>query len=141
VRLAALRDAPHAFGSTFEAEVAFPEGRWRQRLSHRAQFIAVADGVAVGLVGGITPGAGTSAELVSMWVDPRCRRQGLGRHLVDAVLEWARKRGFEEVRLWVAEGNQDAQRLYSRCGFVSTKAVQLIRPGDERLEYEMACRL
>lgn len=72
-----------------------------------------------------------------MWVDPRWRRQGVGEQLVNAVLEWARRAAYDEVRLWVAEGNQDAERLYARCGFTRTNAVQPVRPGESPLEYEM----
>ena len=138
VRLAALREAPYAFGSTWEREVEFDEKAWRDRLARRPQFVAISEDVAVGTVGAGREDDGQSAELISMWVDPRWRGQGVGDHLVKAVLEWARAAGCREVRLWVSDGNRVAERLYSRNGFARSGGVQPIRQGETRLEFEMA---
>jgi GNAT superfamily N-acetyltransferase len=141
VRLAALREAPYAFGSTWEQEVGLDEEGWRERLSERAQFVAISDEVVVGTAGGASSDDGRTAHLVAMWVDPRWRGQGVGDHLVKVVLDWARTSGSEEVRLWVADGNREAERLYTRNGFARTAAVQPIRPGEPRLEFEMTISL
>lgn len=140
VRLAALREAPYAFGSTWELESELNEEGWREGLSKRTQFVAISEEVVVGTAGGISDD-GRTAHLVSMWVDPRWRGQGVGDRLVKVVLDWARNAGFEEVRLWVADGNREAERLYTRNGFGRTDAVQPIRVGEPRLEFEMALSL
>jgi len=137
VRLAALREAPNAFGSKWEDEAALDEDAWRERLRERAQFAAYSEDVVVGIVGGADSEDGRTVHLVSMWVDPRWRGQGVGDHLVKVVLDWARERGCDEVRLWVADGNREAERLYHRNGFSRTDIVQPIRPGEPRLEFEM----
>jgi RimJ/RimL family protein N-acetyltransferase len=137
VRLAALRDAPYAFASTHERERTVDEEHWRERLANRAQFAAVLDGEIVGTAAGIDSDP-TTAALISMWVAPRARGKGSGHLLVDAVLDWARKAGYGSVSLWVADGNQAAERLYLRCGFTRTGAVQPIHPGKARAEYEMS---
>lgn len=138
VRLAALREAPYAFGSTWEREANLSEQEWRERLSKRAQFVAVSEEVVVGTAGGIARDDGRTVDLMSMWVDPHWRGQGVGDHLVKAVLKWAGETGCEEVRLWVADGNREAERLYSRNEFRRTDGVKPIRPGEPRLEFEMA---
>jgi len=131
-----LKDAPYAFASTFEREVRVGEDDWRRRLAGRCQFLAEVDGNAAGTVGGIASDDGNAA-LISMWVAPGARGSGVGEKLVQAVLGWARGEGHPAVRLWFAEGNVAAERLYLRCGFVRTGATQPIIPGQPRMEFEM----
>ena len=136
VRLAALLDAPYAFGSTYEREVVADEDNWRKRLVGRAQFVAELDGMVVGTAGGIASDA-ASAALISMWASPQARGKGAGDGLVNAVLGWARGEGFGAVYLWVTVGNLAAERLYARCGFTRTGATQPVFPGESRMELEM----
>jgi RimJ/RimL family protein N-acetyltransferase len=137
LRLTALTDAPEAFGSTLDRETAFGEEVWRQRLAARNTFVAEIDGRPCGLVAVIPAGRDT-AELVGMWVGPDAQGSGAGDLLVRAVLAWADERGLSEVRLWVAEGNHRAERLYARNGFRRTGATQPIRAGEDRREFAMA---
>ncbi|GAA0477012.1 GNAT family N-acetyltransferase [Streptomyces stramineus] len=137
VRLTALADAPEAFGATWADESTFPEEKWKDRLGRRNSFVAVRDGEACGLVG-VVPLDSRVAGLVSMWVAPGARSQGVGGLLVARALEWAADNGFPEVRLWVSEGNDRAERLYSRQGFRRTGEVQLIRDGEDAEEFAMS---
>lgn len=131
VRLAALADTPSAFARTHEEEARYTDEEWDRRAddwSHGAvgsTFFAEREGDVVGLVGGHRF-AETAVELVSMWAAPTTRGLGVGRALVDAVLGWA---GDDPVELWVTRGNEPAQRLYERCGFVTTDDVQPL-PSD-----------
>ncbi|HUZ85920.1 MAG TPA: GNAT family N-acetyltransferase [Candidatus Baltobacterales bacterium] len=136
VRLAALKDAPYAFASTYEREIRAGEDDWRRRLAGRCQFVAEVDGEVAGTVGGIASDDG-GAALISMWVAPSARGRGVGESLVHAVLDWARGEGHPAVCLWFAEGNVAAERLYLRCGFVRTGVTQPIVPGQPRMEFEM----
>jgi GNAT superfamily N-acetyltransferase len=138
VRLAALRDAPYAFGSTFQAEVGVSEENWRNRLADRTRFVAQSEGEVVGTVGGGGSDHSRTAALTALWVDPQARGRGIGEALVTAVLDWAKDFGYEHVVLWVVDGNSSAQRLYERSGFKRTGAAQTVRPGDARVEYEMS---
>jgi GNAT superfamily N-acetyltransferase len=52
----------------------------------------------------------------SLYVQPGHRGQGLGRRLVEAGLEWGRRRGCVEAELNVLVGNP-ARRLYEKLGF------------------------
>jgi GNAT superfamily N-acetyltransferase len=137
IRLAALQDAPYAFGSTHQAEVGLDERSWRARLCERARFVAEQDGRIVGTVGA---GAGErkgSAALTALWVEPEARRVGVGAVLVRTVMDWSRDEGHRTVLLWVTAENPNAERLYERLGFKRTGAVARVRPGEPRLEYEM----
>jgi ribosomal protein S18 acetylase RimI-like enzyme len=138
LRLAALADAPDAFASTLEAEVAFPAEVWRQRAQGgpaSASFIAGEGGVDVGLAAIFAePDAPGRMHLVSMWVAPGYRRQGVARALVDPAVRWAAERQAREVILWVADHNTAARRLYERIGFRPTGARQPLPSNPARTE-------
>ena len=52
-------------------------------------------------------------------VDPAAQGRGVGRRLVEAVLERARARGLAKVTLRVLGHNTGARHLYERCGFTT----------------------
>ena len=121
VRLAALRDAPSAFASTYEREAAYSEEQWRGWFGDRfALFLAgLPDrGEPAGLAGVFD--RDDEAALVSMWVRPDARGHGVGEALVSAVAGWAKSRHAGTLSLWVAQANDSARRLYERCGFTPT---------------------
>jgi L-amino acid N-acyltransferase YncA len=55
---------------------------------------------------------------LSMGLLPAYRGRGLGRQLMTLALEGARTCGLERVELTVFDGNERAQRLYAKMGFV-----------------------
>lgn len=57
------------------------------------------------------------AELLTLAVDPRMRRQGIGRRLVTAFVARARAHGAGPIFLEVAATNHAARALYENCGF------------------------
>jgi GNAT superfamily N-acetyltransferase len=121
VRLAALAEAPNAFGSTYAREIAFDQATWRGRFSERSvTFFAYADPdeSPAGLAGVyIEDGV---ADLVSMWVRPGFRGRKVGEALVEAAASWAKAHDFGTLFLWVTDMNDAARRLYERCGFTAT---------------------
>jgi GNAT superfamily N-acetyltransferase len=141
LRLAALQEAPYAFGSKFEVEAGASEEQWRDRIAGWARFAAEVDGQVVGLVGAGSGEFSGTAALTSLWVDPRFRGRGVGSALIDAVEEWALGQGLSQILLWVTETNQVAERLYERRGFTRTGGVQSVRPDEPRVEFEMSKRI
>lgn len=120
VRLAALADAPEAFGATYEywAGEGDVEARWRSRLRDVPFNVVSMDGDRpTGQVSGTSPDAEGRVELISMWVAPTARGKGLGDALVAAVVEWAREQDASAVHLGVRQGNEPAIGLYERAGF------------------------
>ena len=60
-------------------------------------------------------------SLAIIWdiaVDPRFRRLGAGRRLIEQAVAWARERGLPGVMLETQNINVAACRLYESCGFV-----------------------
>ena len=141
LRLRALEDAPEAFGSTAAEARGLSAQAWRARLEARSAFVAMAGDAAIGLVAAVPGERPGQAELISMWVDPRWRGRGVGDGLVEAVVAWARARGFETVRLWVTEGNVRAERLYRRRGFRATGEAQPIGSRRSAMEFAMVLDL
>ncbi len=122
IRLASLADAPHAFGSTLAREEQFDEATWRGRLSqdNAVTVVAFDGGDAVGIMGSYVPPDTGEAMLVAAWVHGAARGKGVADALVTEVLAWSRERGFEQVVLRVADGNDPARRLFLRHGFTPT---------------------
>jgi GNAT superfamily N-acetyltransferase len=133
VRLAALKEAPSAFGSTYTREASFTEEQWRGRINARsATFFANAaeDTEPAGLAGVYAEDG--VADLVSMWIRPSARGQGAGAALIGAAADWAKARGHDALYLWVTEANASARKLYERCGFTPTGERQPL-PSDPSL--------
>jgi ribosomal protein S18 acetylase RimI-like enzyme len=136
VRLAALADAPSAFGSTFAEEAGRSDADWSDRArwasagAERITLLARQGERVVGIAGGYREEIqSTEVHLVSMWTAPEARRSGLGRRLVGAVIDWAVETGASSVGLWVTRGNTPAQLLYESMGFRETGEYQPL-PSD-----------
>jgi GNAT superfamily N-acetyltransferase len=120
VRLAALAEAPAAFGSSLRREQEFDEDRWRAWTRSVALFIALAGGSPVGMAAGVSGNSSEERKLVAMWVDPAWRGRNAASKLLSSVVDWAGSEGSKRLRLWVAEGNESARRLYEGRGFEVT---------------------
>ncbi|HUJ06587.1 MAG TPA: GNAT family N-acetyltransferase [Streptosporangiaceae bacterium] len=143
LRLAALAEAPYAFSSTLERELAFDDELWQRRLSSSAvSFLAWRGAEPVGMATGKIDDPGDEFavagawQLVGMWVSPAARGLGVADGLVEAVARHARAAGAKTLVLWVTEVNGRAQALYRRLGFAPTGARQPVRP-DEPASWEV----
>ena len=102
----------------------FPEDPWSpfmlaDELSSPASryWIAMDEaGVPIGY-GGVKVG-GDQADVMTIGVAPRARGHGVGRAILDALLEWARQAGAVEIFLDVRPSNEGAIALYNSRGFV-----------------------
>lgn len=119
VRLAALHDAPGAFGMTLAEASADTDAQWRERAARvPCAYVLAFDGEqAVGLAAGVLA-AGGEYHLMAMWVRPQWRGQGIAAALVDAVKAQALDQGHAGVVLEVAPDNCSAASLYARQGFI-----------------------
>lgn len=123
VRLAAMSDAPDAFGSSYERELAFDEAGWRERIARSPWWLAWAEGGAVGVIAAFIaapdekPG---DRHVVSMWVAPPARGAGVADALMAELVSWAIGDGASTLSLWVVEENERAKAFYRRHGFSAT---------------------
>jgi len=79
-------------------------------------LVAVLSGEAVGC-GAIRPLADGVAEIKRMFVIPRARRQGIGRQLIDELVQQARELKYHTVRLETGVRQPEAIALYEGAGF------------------------
>jgi ribosomal protein S18 acetylase RimI-like enzyme len=144
-RLASLRDAPDAFGGTYEASVSRTDEWWRDwakrsaESDEQAMFLAWDESRPAGISG--TYRHEGTWSLIAMWVEPGKRGAGLGRQLVDAVTGFVRAQGAAEIFLGVTEGNDVARSLYERYGFEPTGVQEPLREGSPLVVHQLRFQL
>ena len=124
LRLAALRDAPSAFGSSYEEEKDFPPDFIRSRLAAKPDggvFGAFEGTSLLGLVALVRDKGQKRAHkalIFGMYVTPVARGKGTGRALLLEALALARSvPAIRQVNLSVNAGNAPAIHLYESAGF------------------------
>ena len=79
----------------------------------------------------LAPGVG---ELKRMWLRPTCQGRGLGRRLMDASLDEARRLGCRSLRLDTESKLEAAVHLYRAYGFVEIPRYNDNRRADIWME-------
>ena len=120
IRLEGLADSPDAFGSTLETEGQRPLTAFAARLAD-TYVIGAFSGSHLAGVAGFAVAAGPKHAhkglLWGMYVRPADRGLGIGRRLVEAIIEHAREH-VELLQLLVVSDNLPARRLYESFGFI-----------------------
>ena len=138
LRLGALRDAPNSFRDTYSDIAARPASYWDDftrsvtQADRNVMFLAFEEDKPVGSVFGLVDRVQSSRTggVGGMWVDPMWRRRGIGEALLQEVLDWARRRGFERLRLWCVADSPGPASLYRKLGFRETGNRQPLSPGS-----------
>lgn len=65
-----------------------------------------------------------------MWVDPDHRGEGVGRALVQHIIQWAVNRHVGSLQLSVTQTNLQAIALYQSLGFAPEGALEPLRTGS-----------
>jgi ribosomal protein S18 acetylase RimI-like enzyme len=65
-----------------------------------------------------------TAEVAAIYVHPEKWGKRIGGALLAASLDEGRKRKFDQVTLWVLEGNQRARAFYESFGFIQDGAIK-----------------
>lgn len=129
IRLRSLQDAPDAFGSTLERELAFTREDWTGRLDGAGAAVLGCAGEEAVAMGAAWPYEDGKAMVVAMWTDPAWRGRGLASRVLDVLVRWARDHD-RRPDLWVTDGNPAARRVYERYGFVATGEQAPLREGS-----------
>ena len=104
---------------------------WRELAQDPDKIILVAEDVEGDIVGFSALGRSRDAdanpniaEVAAIYVHPDQWRKRIGRALLSASLDQVRKCGFDQVTLWVLEGNQRARSFYESFGFIQDGAIK-----------------
>jgi len=85
-------------------------------------WIAEMNGENVGTVMVVKDKEPGVARLRLLLIDPKARGLGLGTHLVDECIKFARKSGYSAITLWTHSVLSAARHVYERAGFTLTSS-------------------
>ena len=102
---------------TYDQHEAGTRGLLDSLPSSSAVFVAVEDGPVVGVavIREVHEGNEFSSELDAIYVSPPMQRRGIGRRLVQRVLQWLDDRGNRSMLVWVLRDNP-YRRFYEDLG-------------------------
>ena len=138
VRLESLRDAPYAFGATYDLVFQRSDEDWRERAestahgTDKATFLVFNDNVPIGMTALFrTEDQAEVGELMQVWIAPEYRGTSTGRDLMDFVFKWAGENNFCRIIAGVTKVNARALKFYIKYGFSiieeSSEGVYLVK--------------
>jgi GNAT superfamily N-acetyltransferase len=144
-----VRSSSVAYAHIFPPDAPFPSdediaARWRpafDRNGAAAVFVAELDGAIIGgAIADRAPAQRGFGNLRHLYVDPLRWGSGAGQALHDAVVDWCRDGGVDELELWVLQENERARSMYERWGWQIDPDETLVHPGLDvtELRYVMA---
>ena len=146
LRIAALTDAPYAFGARFEDELAKPLASFDIIASRHAcsetstSFFAFIANVPIGMIGAFQEQYPPFRSFIcSLWLEPAHRGTSAATKLVQTACSWLRRSSEQDVFAWVSDCNHRAQAFYRKLDFIPTTEHQPL-PSNP-YEYEtLLCR-
>lgn len=120
LRLESVYNNPEAFGTSYKEELLVTEDEWKYRLSHNMLFAKYKDQV-VGMIGAVLNTAEKKKHLalvISFYVSPEFRNQGVGAKLLSAIID--RLKTFNYVKiimLYVTTKQLAVINLYKKFKF------------------------
>ena len=117
-RHGAIYAEEYGWGPRFEALVADIVAQFARKHDRRRErcFIAELAGEPVGSAF-VVRSSEKVAKLRLLIVEPKARGLGIGRHLVEQSLEFARRAGYQSMTLWTQKILTSARKIYAQTGF------------------------
>ena len=147
-RLRSLNDWPDTFSASYERECEFSEEESSarvsvsDRVSQALPLIAELDEITIGIACGVVHSPGDkSAKIYQMWVEPEKRGQGVGKLLLDRIIDWAENAKIGNLELTVTTSNTEAVNLYQSYGFVASGGLEPLRPGSQLSTQNMVLKV
>lgn len=122
LRLEAVEDSPQSFLATTEETNQETQAEWKNKIENMFFAIDEKDNL-VGMIGCYQEKLTKQqhiANIVSFYIKPEYRRQGLGRELIKTAIDFAKtKKEIEKIQLGVITTQKPAIELYKSIGFAT----------------------
>lgn len=124
----------HGYDYSFEAYVAEPLGQFAKRSNARERIWVVEDNDEV--LGSIALCEISPNEAQLRWflVSPQLRGQGIGKNLLNSVIDFSIEQAYEEISLWTVKGLEAAKNIYIASGFALVEEVEHFVWGSNHTE-------
>ena len=131
----------YGYDYTFEAYVAEPLGEFAKRSNVRERIWLVEQNDRV--LGSIALCEVSKSEAQLRWflVSPELRGHGIGRRLVEALVNFAIEQGYKSISLWTVKGLDAAKTLYASFGFTLAEGVEHFIWGGIHIEQKYTLEL
>jgi len=121
LRLAALKDAPYAFGAQYEVDKEKPISFWQQSIADTNWFFVAINGEDIGLIGVEVAGEdrGSDCWIFGWWIAPNYRGRGVTALMLRKIDEFCLEKNWRKQGLGVWPENERAIAAYRKLGFTS----------------------
>lgn len=126
IRLEALKNDPHAFGSSYKEEIKRTDDEWKNRAksasadNSKKMFVGIPknDDEFLAIGGAYTENNPEEWHIMAIYVSPEHRGQGIGKVLMDEIIKVMKSRGdVKRLILRVNVAQEAAVHLYRSFGF------------------------
>ena len=121
IRLAALKDAPYAYGAQYEVDKEKPISFWQQSIADTNWFFVATNKEDMGLIGVEAAGQdrGSDCWIFGWWIAPSYRGQGVAALMLEKIDEFCLVNNWRKQGLGVWPENERAIAAYRKLGFTS----------------------
>jgi ribosomal protein S18 acetylase RimI-like enzyme len=138
--VAALTDAPYAFGAKLEDVLKEPFEKFAAAARHSesdtsTSFIAFSEAEPIGTIGAYFEQPSQRAFICSLWVKGSHRGGVISQRLLQTAIEWLPERGAQECYAWVSDINKRAISFYIKHQFLNSGCSQPLPSNPENLEH------
>lgn len=141
LRIAALTDAPYAFGVKLCDVLREPMDKFATDAIRHSEsdistsFLAFASKQPVGMIGAYFEQPSQRPYICSLWLQTPHRGSAMSSALLKAATGWLNARGAKSCYAWVADDNTRAIAFYQKHGFSKTDINQPLPSNALALEH------